>query len=231
MTPAWVFWIAPLAVAAFGAILVIGALAALFTGKLFKASRGLLLGGAITATGLAVAFMGLNVQTYQQLSLERPLAEVQINVSDLAGKWYEVKVTRLDEAGSGLEPTTCRIQGDEFDISAWTLKWKPWANVLGLNSRFKLEQMTNRYFPGSGFGQTITGCVLTEAPPMNAMVPERIRDWLLSVGYDTAYGSATFAPMADGALYQVMMTQTGLILRPNNAVAKDAIKLRPTAPG
>ena len=44
--------------------------------------------------------------------------------------------------------------------------------------------------------------------------------WLPFV--DAVYGSATYMPMADGARYQVSITQSGLIARPLNPAA-DAV--------
>jgi hypothetical protein len=40
---------------------------------------------------------------------------------------------------------------------------------------------------------------------------------------DAVYGSATYLPMADGALYEVSLSHTGLLARPLNASAEEAI--------
>ena len=39
---------------------------------------------------------------------------------------------------------------------------------------------------------------------------------------DTLYGSGAYMPMADGARYEVRITQNGLIARPTNEVAAEA---------
>ena len=39
---------------------------------------------------------------------------------------------------------------------------------------------------------------------------------------DTLYGGAAYMPMADGARYEVWITQSGLIARPANDVARNA---------
>lgn len=225
---AWIWWAAPLAVALFGVFLLLSGLGHLFRGRPFKGSRGILGGSAFAAIGLAASLVGLNVQTYNRLSLERPLAEVSIAAADSAQKLYNVTITRLDEAGAGIAPQTCQVQGDEFELSSWTMKWKPWANVVGLDSRYKLEQLTNRYYPTSqGFGQPITGCNLANAPGLNAQVPERVRSFLLGMAYDTEYGAGSFQPMADGARFELLATQTGVLLRPKNDAAQNAIDMRP----
>jgi hypothetical protein len=40
---------------------------------------------------------------------------------------------------------------------------------------------------------------------------------------DALYGSAVYVPMADGASFAVMVTQTGLIVRPLNPGAEHAV--------
>ena len=40
---------------------------------------------------------------------------------------------------------------------------------------------------------------------------------------DTLYGSAAFMPMADGARYEVKVSQSGLVARPLNLVARQAV--------
>jgi hypothetical protein len=40
---------------------------------------------------------------------------------------------------------------------------------------------------------------------------------------DAVYGSATFLPMADKAAYAISASQTGLIARPLNEAARNAI--------
>ena len=42
--------------------------------------------------------------------------------------------------------------------------------------------------------------------------------------FDAEYGSATFLPMADGALFTIQLTNNGLIARPENDRAIIAIK-------
>jgi hypothetical protein len=40
---------------------------------------------------------------------------------------------------------------------------------------------------------------------------------------DALYGSATYVPMADGAVFQVTVSPTGLVARPLNKAARDAV--------
>jgi hypothetical protein len=37
------------------------------------------------------------------------------------------------------------------------------------------------------------------------------------------YGSATYLPMSDGALYEIKVSQSGLVARPMNQAAREAV--------
>ena len=66
---------------------------------------------------------------------------------------------------------------------------------------------------------------------MYALGPKPALDlWLLARAYprwlpfvDAVYGSATYLPMADGARFQVTISQTGLVARPTNDAAEAAV--------
>jgi len=45
----------------------------------------------------------------------------------------------------------------------------------------------------------------------------------LMPGVDAHYGTATYLPMAHGAVFEVTMTRTGLIARPVNEAAREAV--------
>jgi hypothetical protein len=123
------------------------------------------------------------------------------------------------------------LQGDEWDIGARVQKWKPWANVLGLNATYVLDQVSNRYFTAArGNGKPITACDLRgPSPEVNRWIPRAWLDWLMNHSYteDRKFGSAVFMPLADGAAYRVLITQSGLNTEPSNAIAKRANAARP----
>jgi len=51
-----------------------------------------------------------------------------------------------------------------------------------------------------------------------------LRTWHAYVPWaDALYGSATFMPMADGAAYEVSVSQAGLLARPLNDAARAAV--------
>jgi len=217
----WLF--APLAVAGFGVLLFLFGIAHLFRGHVGRAGSGFLIGTLFAAVGFAGSLIALNTQTYARLTHEAPVARVTVNATDATQNRYSVTVSRTD----GVEfVRTCDIEGEEFLISARVQKWKPWANVLGLDTTYALDQIANKYSTAErGNGKLITACDLTgPAPEANTYVPPEILAWLLGQSYteDRKFGSANYMPLADGATYKVVITQSGLNTEPENESAKSA---------
>jgi hypothetical protein len=223
------YWIAaPLAAAALGVLLLLTGIGHLFAGRPGRASMHSIIGAPIAIAGLALSLLGLNTQTFARLSHEGALAEVSIKAIDPAHNLYEAKVTRLDVPAP---VQICRLQGDEWEMNARVQKWKPWANVLGLDSTYALDQIANKYFDaGRGNGQPITTCDLKGPPPaVNQYVPQSWLFWIVDHAYveDRRFGSASYMPLADGAVYRVVTTQSGLNAEPVNEAAKAANNARP----
>jgi hypothetical protein len=215
--------IAPLVVAARGFLFFLGGAGHLFRGRAARAGLGLGGGGAITIGGLAVGLLGLNLQSYSRLTYEAPVAEIGIHAQNLAQKLYTVTVHRLD----GTDRTTnCTLQGDEWLLSGRVQKWQPWANEIGLNATYTLNQLSNMYFSAAeANGRPITTCdIQGPAPKINQYLPESWAKWLMSLALvqDRRFGSANFMPLADGAVYKVVITQTGFNAEPVNDAATKA---------
>ena len=223
----WYWVIAPLAAAVLAALLILRGLfhlgCARFTPAGLAAASGVVLGLIALCLGLVV----LNTQTCVRLSAERPVAEVTVATLHPAVQLYRVTVRRLD--GPALV-TDCRIQGDEWLMSAAVQKWRPWANILGLDATYTLDQIANKYFSAArGNGRAITACDLKgAAPSANAFVPPGLVDWLMGSAraQQRRFGSAVYMSLTDGAIYRVIMTQSGLNADAINPIARAAVARR-----
>jgi len=222
-------WIVvPALIALLGLGLLLSALVHYVRGRTGRGTAHVFAGAPLAIAGLGVALVGLNTQTFARLTHEGPVADVWIMALDPAKNLYRARVTRLD--GPKLSQD-CLVQGDEWDIGARVQKWKPWANVLGLNATYVLDQVSNRYFTAArGNGRPITACDLKGPPPeVNRWLPKPWLCWLIAHAYteDRRFGSAVFMPLADGAAYRVLITQSGLNAEPENAIARRANAVRP----
>jgi hypothetical protein len=220
---AWWWWIIPGVVGVIGLAIVLSGLGWMFRGRPFKGGRGVLGGGVFLGLGALVGLLGLNIQTYNRLTYERPVATIEIHQ----------KGPQLFDA-TVIEPPTAELpegitrefelHGDEWRIEARVLKWKPWANVLGLDSQYRLDRFSGRY---TDTQQELTG--ERSAYDIRPTRQSGIDMWPLAREFsqyaplvDTLYGSGAYMPMRDGARYEVRITQNGLIARPTNEAAAEA---------
>jgi hypothetical protein len=225
----WYWLILPVAVAAIGILMVFRGLGHAVGGRGGKAVPRIVAGAPIAVIGLAFSLLGINTQTYARLTYEAPVADVFVKAVNPAQGIYQVTVARRDVAN--LPPQTCTLQGDEWEMGARVQKWKPWANVLGLDTTYTLDQIDNKYFDAArGNGKPITACDLKGPPPaVDQYVPNSWLLWLTDRSYteDRLFGSASYMPLADGASFRVIMTQAGLNAEPTNDAAKKANAARP----
>lgn len=223
------YWIAaPIMVMVIGVLILLRGFGHVFGGNRGKGMAHVAVGAPLSAIGFAIAVLALNTQTFARLSHENAVANVAVKTLDKAQNTWRITVQRLDVPDT---IQTCDIQGDSWEMSARVQKWKPWANTLGLDTTYALDQITNRYFSAArGNGKPITACDLKgPAPAVDNYVPNSWLNWLVGESYTEQrhFGSAAYMPSADGAVYKVVMTQSGLNAEPVNGIATGANTSRP----
>lgn len=225
----WWWWILPAAVAVIGVLILITGLISLFKGRILGGLFGTAAGGLLLAGGMGAALLGQNVQTYARLTYERPVASLAVR--RLAPQYFEATVSQPATDDLPARTAVYPLHGDEWRLEAQVLKWNPWANVIGLDSQYRLDRLSGRY---QNIEQERTGArsvhaLYPEGPATVAGVqmPWSVSAWDTARKYrryvdavDTLYGSAAYMPMADGGTYEVWITQSGLIARPTNAAAR-----------
>jgi hypothetical protein len=204
-------------IAIFGLLLLALACQRLLRARFVAAAGSGLAGALLLAVAGMLFVVSLNLHTYNRLTHEQAVAEI---VFEARGP-QRYRAT-LAQAPSG-ELQMFMLAGDEWQLDARVLKWKGWANLLGLDAQYRLERVSGRYrdIEQERKGER-TVYALSENPGIDL--------WSLSIDHqrwlpfvDAVYGSATYLPMADGARYEVSMTQSGLIARPVNETAKAAV--------
>jgi hypothetical protein len=210
----------------FTALIVVFALAGILflIAAVRRLRRRRILGGAMRgATGLVLLLLSAcavliaaNLRTYQRLTSEQPAAELQFTRT--ADREFNAVLTY-----SGGERANFALRGDEWQIDARVLKWHALANMVGFDTAYRLERIGGRYTRIEDERSQLR-TVFSLNPP------QRIDPWDLVHRYhswipwiDALYGSATYLPMADGALFEVKVSQSGLVARPLNQAAREAI--------
>ena len=115
------------------------------------------------------------------------------------------------------------LRGDEWQMDARVINWKPPATLLGLDPIYQLDRLSGRYSDiNDEMSEERTVHALSDELPLDVWRVAR-KFPVLMPGVDAYYGTATYLPMADGAKFEVKLTRTALIARPLNDEARDAV--------
>jgi hypothetical protein len=184
-----------------------------------RALSGTLTGGAalvLILLSVCAALIAVNLRTYQRLSHEQPAGELQLTRT--GDRQFEAVLTYPDGRRESFA-----LLGDEWQADARVLKWQALGNLIGFDTVYRLERIGGRYTRVED-ERSRARTVYALHPPQRIDLWEflqRHHAWVPWV--DALYGSATFLPMADGALYELKVSQSGLVSRPLNQAARDAV--------
>lgn len=189
---------------------------------------------AVLLLSIASIFLLLasNLYTYQRLVYERPVAK--ISFVQLQAQYFRVSIT----PAGGVEEWVLDVYGDEWQLDAQVLIWKGMATLLGLDASYRLHRLSGRYLDiEQARSETYSVHSLVSPRTIDTTVAGvwNVDSWTLDIWQyaqkhdlaeqlvDAAFGSAVFLPMADNASYEVSISRTGLVARPANAAAKEAV--------
>lgn len=185
-------------------------------GRLLRAGGSAVACTATAGLGIAGILLYISYLGYERLSAETLVGVIEF--SRTAPEEYTARLM-LD----GQLDRILTLRGDEWQLDARVVTWKPPATVLGLEPVYQLERLSGRYSsidrernePRSVHG-------LAEERPLDLWSIAR-KFPKLTPGVDAFYGTATYLPMADGARYRVTLSRDALIARPINDLARDAV--------
>jgi hypothetical protein len=184
--------------------------------RLLGATLHLLI-GSLLILGLAlVGLVAANLFSYARLAHEQEAARVTSR--QLGERHFAVTLQTSNAPARHFE-----LRGDEWQIDARVLKWRPMGNLLGLDTLYRLERLSGRYGDvAAERAAQRTVYDLAEAPGLDIWLLIRRYQRYLPLA-DALYGSAAFVPMAEGAEYTVMVLTSGLAVRPANEAARKAV--------
>ncbi|GGB77514.1 hypothetical protein [Henriciella pelagia] len=228
-----IWWIVPALTGVIGLMLTFAGLGRLM--KLRMAAGGLRFLFGIGFLGLAGVgtFAGLNLQTYQRLTYERPVAKITFSSAGGTADAFRanIQLAEGDQVTCFVDGGTeedCVLTGDEFSMGAQVITYKPMATIVGYDSVYRLEyvegRMSRRYNTATVTEATSNGLALSKNPGLDVYTLAKQQG--NKMGMETQFGSAVYAPMGDGLSYDVVMTQDALKLEPGNAAARQAMSLR-----
>ena len=184
--------------------------------KLVRGTLYLLFGGVVALLGVAAGLVATNLVTYARLTHEQEAARV--TTRQLGERQFAVSVL-----APGRPPQHFQVRGDEWQIDARVLKWRALGTVLGFDTVYRLERLSGRYGDlQSERTAPRTVYELAADPGVDFWSVARRYPRYLPFA-DALYGSAAYVPMAEGAEYVVAVSASGLVVRPANDAARQAV--------
>lgn len=233
---AW-WWVIPGFVAVIGLAIALSGLGWMFRGRPFKGGRGVAGGGLVLATAAAVGLMGLNIQSYHRLGVDRQCVAV-IQFTSVSENVYSMAFQEPQDQAADCRQATLsearvlpraeQMAGDEWLMRARVIRWKPWATVLGLDAQYRLESIDGTW------GDQDTR--RSSLPTVVDLRPARRTglDFMPFAQFLSQYapileagptaGEAAYWPMAHNARFNIYLTAQGdLRVEAANPEAVDAV--------
>ncbi len=167
----------------------------------------------VAGVALLLAF---GYYSYDRLTSEKVISSIQF--TQTARDEYEARLMIRGERDRFF-----RLRGNEWQMDARVISWKPPATIFGLDPLYRLERLSGRFSEiDRERNETRTVHALSPDPTLDIWTVAR-QFPLLTPGVDAHYGSATYVPMADGARFEVSLSRDAIIARPANEAAREAL--------
>ena len=209
------YTLAPLVLFAFSLIFVLlGATVLLRQRWLLQWLKGTA-GILLVVAAVYLSLFALNIYGYKEYAQEVPVATVSFRQS--GDQSFIATVTRTDGSAEDF-----RLKGDQWQLDARIIKWRLPFSLLGLKPGYQLDRISGRYYALEDERSRDRTVYSLHREPVGIDVWQMANDgWSILV--DARSGSAAYLPMADGALFEVNAGATGLVARPMNGAAQQAI--------
>ena len=200
-----------------GIVLLIKGVHRLWRRKMVRGSLQGLTGLLFISLAALAISIAMNLYTYHVFNQEQLVAEVRFE--EIGPQYYRIYFSPADEAAQLLE-----MHGDEWQVDARILKWHGIANMLGMQTVYRLERISGRYRSVKQEREARRSVhALAESKGLDLWAWSRERQrgvpWV-----DAVYGSAAYMPMANRAQFKITVSHSGLIIRPTNDIARQTIE-------
>ncbi|ARN75850.1 cation/multidrug efflux pump [Oceanicoccus sagamiensis] len=190
----------------------------LFKGRWFLGWLRGMSGLLLVVASVLLALAAFDFYSYKQLSKEETIAT--ISFARLDEQRFQVSLVDSDGVERSYE-----LNGDLWQLDARIIKWNRFFAGMGMQPGYRMDRLSGRYYSlEKEHSEQRTVYQLSNSKSVLDMW-----SWLHEYGQnmsvvDASYGSATYLPMDDGALFSVSLSSTGLVSRPLNERAKEAVE-------
>ncbi len=165
-----------------------------------------------------ICIANLDLMSYKHLLEENSV--VTLSFEQVGEQNFRATVVFVED---GVEETY-EVFGDQWQIDVRVIRWHGIFETFGVAPGYRFDRLSGRYF-------TLEDERTKPRSVHTLKTSEYVVDlwsWLkqnnnLVPWVEAAYGSATYLPMSDGAIFDVSMSYSGLVAAPVNQAAKDAV--------
>lgn len=210
---------ATILIAIFGGLLLLIALRTLLRGTWFWGWVRGMSGVALIALAILCGLVALDLRSYREVLIDKPVATISfVKVDEQAF----VATVALTDSGVA---TDYYLRGDQWQMDARIIRWKGILTQAGGKPGYKLERISGRYvsIDDERSRERTVHALRDESEFGIDLWAWAYKNQGSAPLIDAVYGSATFVPMADGALYEVALSHSGLVAKPLNNAAKRAV--------
>jgi len=169
---------------------------------------------------------GLDMLSYRQLLKESSIATIHFEKN--SPQTFTAILITDDQRKHYFQ-----LKGDQWQIDARIIRWHPNLARMGFKTIYRMERISGRYqsiqqelhaertvYP-INLNDNLSSSFSRFGVDMWAQVKQMpwLHRWV-----DASYGSATYVPLADGAVYDIKMGYSGLSAHPVNTVSRQAVK-------
>jgi hypothetical protein len=147
------------------------------------------------------------------------------SIATISFRKKEANNYQVDIKEVGGETYTVDLEGQQWKLNARMYKWSPMINAMGFRTGYRLDDVSARYL------ELQMDNLVGKREPAKLNKSTKIDIWeflylhpidLLAV--EAYVGSPGFTPVADGAIFDIVLTGLNLTANPLNDVAKSAVK-------
>lgn len=188
----------------------------LFGGRWFLAWLRGTCGLAFLAVAVLVGLVAYDLSRYDPWPADKPLLTLSFHRT---ANVYQVDIT---ENGA---QRSVNLEGDLWQLDARLLQWKGLADLIGLEPGYRLEKLNSRFLAIEQQSQAR----YTQVELTQSLYGVDLWRWLRLGQHDLFMFDAqarrvTYLPMADGAVFNISLTPTGLLAEPMNQAAHQALQ-------
>ncbi|WP_439858696.1 hypothetical protein [Pseudomonas sp. MBLB4136] len=173
-------------------------------------------GLAFVALAGVVGLVAYDLSSYEPIAEGKPLVTLTFQVD---GSAYRASLLE------GRRERSFTFQGDLWQLDTRLLQWKGLAALIGLHPGYRLEKLSGRFLTIEQQSQAQHTRVELASSPYGVDLWRWLRlgqhDLFM---FDPQALRVTYLPVADGAVYAVSLTSTGLLAEPLNQAAKQALQ-------